>query len=625
MNISWRENIHLELTVELKQQLDGSPLRTNGRDRAPLFESIDVDLAQHAENLTEPIPEDLAEEIPGETADPEDPEEQLEEDPAAHAMPFARRLEKVYSSEQYAVEIRDRTTRGSHGNDSDEIVSFALLDAERIYHLPATRQADGSYLISISITTFRNRQEIIDGKWALLPVVGEVLGPPARFDLGIYKQLPDFSRVFMHSGNREAYTITFALTENERRPEIRIRSFAFSRIGRVTRKKRAKQRFRKILLAVRRMMLQLIYTIFRVTRPGRRTPTILFASEQRNRLQGNLEAVNDRMVERGLDREFRILYHFWVATNRDIKTRLVQTMRIARADYLVIDDFFPGLDSLKLRESTQIIQAWHAGVGFKAVGYARYGNAGSPPRENSHRRYTWAIAGSKGLRQTYADVFGIEPEAIVPTGLPRIDGFLAEEQRESALAAFQEAHPEVAGRKLVLFAPTYRGRGIRDAHYDYRRIDFAGLYEYCGEDTVIGFRMHHFIKGEVPIPEEYADRFIDLSHYPDGLGLLHSTDVLITDYSSIIYEYALLDRPILFYAYDRDAYAATRGFQQDYDSSAPGKVCQSFDELLTALRTGDFEQEKVTLFRERNFDAIDTHSSDRFIDWFFLGKMPEEF
>ncbi len=132
--------------------------------------------------------------------------------------------------------------------------------------------------------------------------------------------------------------------------------------------------------------------------------------------------------------------------------------------------------------------------------------------------------------------------------------------------------------------------------------------------------MHHFVRTPVPIPPQFGDRLLDFASFPDTNDLLHVTDLLVTDYSSIIYEYSLLDRPMVFFAYDKDVYAATRGFHRDYDLTAPGKVCETFDDLIAAIRDEDFEQWKIEYFRKENFDRIDTHSSDRVIDWLILGN-----
>ena len=72
-------------------------------------------------------------------------------------------------------------------------------------------------------------------------------------------------------------------------------------------------------------------------------------------------------------------------------------------------------------------------------------------------------------------------------------------------------------------------------------------------------------------------------------------------------------------------YSISRGFHHDYRLAAPGKVCNTFDELLKAIKEKDFEYEKVEAYIERNFDVIDSNSSDRVIDWFLLDKMPQKY
>jgi CDP-ribitol ribitolphosphotransferase len=81
---------------------------------------------------------------------------------------------------------------------------------------------------------------------------------------------------------------------------------------------------------------------------------------------------------------------------------------------------------------------------------------------------------------------------------------------------------------------------------------------------------------------------------------------------------------MVFYAYDREIYAATRGFHRDFELTAPGKVCQTFDELLTALSEQEFDTWKISAFVTENFDHIDTGSADRVIDWLILGEPPAD-
>lgn len=511
-----------------------------------------------------------------------------------------------------------------------ERVGYRLQSVRFGYPVRTTYLGEGRHELVLTITDFHQRRPIPDGTWRL---VAEYEGRDlcaARFPLERVDILDEFTRAFLYMGNTENYTVTFGITEADVRPEFVVRTYRFYRnpvvantdsvrgfAGTVARRTlRAARDPRPVGFTIRflsRLLRRLVGS------PGNR---ILFASEMRSRLEGNLLRVRDRMIERGLDQTFDFTYSFRLPQSSSTLGTLKVIYLLATADIIIIDDYFGLLEYFYLPEKVKLIQLWHAGVGFKSIGYSRFGKYGSPKLHNAHRRYTYAIAGSDHLVDVYAEAFGVEKSAVIATGLPRIDTFLDAETAAAAVRGFEQAHPELSGKRIVLFAPTFRGRGIRDAYYDYDTIDFARWYDWCGDDTVVLFRMHHFVADPPPIPPQFRDRLIDASGFGDTNNLLQVADILITDYSSIIYEYALLRRPMLFYSYDREVYAATRGFHHDFATTAPGKVCDTFDELLRALRDQDFETEKVDAFVAQNFNYVDTGSADRVIDWLILGEPP---
>ena len=100
--------------------------------------------------------------------------------------------------------------------------------------------------------------------------------------------------------------------------------------------------------------------------------------------------------------------------------------------------------------------------------------------------------------------------------------------------------------------------------------------------------------------------------------------MLITDYSSIIYEMSLLKKPMLFFAFDQKYYEATRDFYEPYEELVPGKIVHDFDELMTALKDKDYEFEKMDGFIKKNFKYTDGKSTDRVIDQLIMGIEPED-
>lgn len=383
----------------------------------------------------------------------------------------------------------------------------------------------------------------------------------------------------------------------------------------------AAERVRRIALRpVRRARALLFLFLFRVVRlaarrNGRR---ILFTSDSRAELGGNMRLVYDRMVERGLDREYELMLLFKpsVTVRRSFRDRFRLPWLLARADVIVVDDYQPVIYKVD-DPDVRIVQLWHAVGAFKTVGYSRVGKPGAPnPYGKTHKNYTRVTVSSHADVPAYAEAFGIPEGHVVPTGTPRTDRFFdpacAAAAREAALAAF----PEARGRTTILLAPTFRGDGARTATYDIRRLDYAAMHALCVErDAVWIVRMHPFVRDPLAIPEVLRDRILDGQRSPiDVNDLLFAVDLLITDYSSIVYEYSTLGRPMLFYAYDLEDYVSSRDFYEPYEEFVPGRIVRTFDELLDAIRQADFQVEKVAAFAARHFDHRDAGSTDRVVD-----------
>lgn len=382
----------------------------------------------------------------------------------------------------------------------------------------------------------------------------------------------------------------------------------------------AKGKFRCILKKFKIWVIQTTYNVLerRQKKDGSR---ILFMSETKPAISGNLKYIDARIKERGLDKKFKLSYNFRRTVGRRTSIRKwYETMKLmAQQDFIFIDDYSPTFGFLNLSDRTKLIQVWHAGEGFKAVGYSRFGKKSAPnPVHSCHRKYDYVVTGSERLVDVYSEVFGLPKDHFLPLGMARLDGFLDEDKVAGKKAEFYAAHPECEGKKLILFSPTFRGTGQKSAFYDYTKLDLDEIYDMCGDEYIWAFKMHPFTHGKPQIPDAYKDRIIDLSKAGDINDLYYVTDIMITDYSSTYFEFSLLGRPILFYTYDRTVYEVHRGVQKSILETAPGKVCDTFEELMTALRNKDYELEKTLKFREANFSNYDGHASDKIIDQILL-------
>ncbi len=355
---------------------------------------------------------------------------------------------------------------------------------------------------------------------------------------------------------------------------------------------------------------------------------IVFCSDSRGELSGNMKDVYDRLVARGLDKQFRIdfLLKESVKVRRGIVDKFRAPHLLARADIVIIDDFNPTVKQLHFKPQVKVIQLWHACGAFKTVGFSRTGKKGGPfLTNNNHRVYTHAIASSSHVARFYCEAFGMLPDSVYPTGVPRTDVFFSEEYKIKTVASLYEAMPQLKGKRVILFAPTFRGNGAKSGHYPLHTLDMQAIAALCRRtNSVFVFKMHPFVKDIVYIPDSLSDVIFDLSAEREINDLLFITDTLITDYSSVIYEASLLNIPMLFYAYDLEEYISSRDFYEPFEGFVPGKIVRTLDELLTCVENNDCEQEKVEPFCAKNFEYRDGKSTDRVIDWIILGNKPEK-
>ncbi len=527
-------------------------------------------------------------------------------------------------------EFSDELIEGGFTRHADELKQIigGSYDPDKIYlflrnddylktflvgELPGEDGARDRFSVTINVTAFQGRKQIPDGIYYLSVFHGGV-DLEAGISIDLAKRGFELSRPFVFDKRRQCYLVDFISTDDEQDPVMMMQVMLLRTT--IKRKFEMSRFIRESRDYIIKKLITLYYNVlYRITPHNGKN--ILFSTESRGALSGNLKAVYDRMIERGLDKEYKIsVSERKAAGGHSSRASWLRTVTLfAKADVILLDDYAPMLAWMKLNKGTTLIQLWHAGVGFKSVGLCRFGSNGSPLLDNAHRQYDYAIVGSTALKKIYAEVFGIEEDALIPTGLPRIDKVIDKEENKKKVEAFYQDHPELKGRKLILFAPTFRGVGALTATYPYEKLDMKRIYDMCGDEYVFIFKMHPFIKEKPEILSEYSDRIIDLSGAGDVNDLLPVIDILITDYSSVIYEFSLFRRPILFFAYDRESYSAIRGFQSDYDDFAPGRICTTFDELERAIRTGDFQLEKVDRFVAENFDYLDNGASDRFIDW----------
>ncbi len=337
---------------------------------------------------------------------------------------------------------------------------------------------------------------------------------------------------------------------------------------------------------------------------------ILFVSSRRTDLTGNIAYVNDVLQEKNA----KVLFWLVPGKTKFMTYRAMCSLayKLARSKVVVVDDFTPILNEVWVMEKRTLIQLWHACGAFKTFGFTRVGKDGGPNQTSTnHRYYDYAIVSSSEICRFYAEGFGISENNVKALGVPRTDDFFQEEYMAEIKDKLYKEYPQLKDKKVIMFAPTFRGNGAGSAHFPFEKFDVKKVLEQLSDDYMIIIKHHPFVEMKHPVDASVKDRVLDLSTESEINDLLFITDLLITDYSSVIFEASLLDIPMLFYAFDLEDYVVNRDFYYPFKNFVPGKIVRNIPQICNAINQEDYELHKVKAFKHRFFDHLDGKSSER--------------
>lgn len=300
--------------------------------------------------------------------------------------------------------------------------------------------------------------------------------------------------------------------------------------------------------------------------------------------------------------------------------------RLAAAEVIFLDDASDLVSCLPMRPETKAVQLWHACGAFKKWGMScadlKFGGTReSIKRHPFYRNLSLVTISSPEVAWAYIEAMDLGgSEGIVqPLGVSRTDIFFDEAFRSRARDRVEVAFAPARGKKVLLYAPTFRGHVSTATGPD--KLDIAAMKRALGNDWVLFVKHHPFVKSPEPVPAGCED-FAHLVGDTDGLSiddLLCAADACVSDYSSIVFEYSLFLRPMIFFAYDLDDYNDWRGFYYSYDEFTPGPVVRTSEEVVDYLVHLDerFDRGEVKAFRDKFMSACDGHATDRIVEWTF--------
>ena len=332
---------------------------------------------------------------------------------------------------------------------------------------------------------------------------------------------------------------------------------------------------------------------------------VTFIVDSRESFKGNLDYIKKEFEKRG-NFEFNFFYKDKISFNA--------FKNLATSKYVFLNDNFFPLAFMTFKKQTKVVQLWHAPGASKKFGGSVASDDDVLMLSKISKNTDYLISSSKKIENYYAEAFQVDKSKIKPLGLPRLDYYFENHNLEKLKEDFSKKFGINTNKKIILYAPTFREEKKYNDVFNF--LDLKKFNEVLGGDYVLALRLHPKIKDFYKENIESSEEYIDCSDYPSEQELMMLSDILITDYSSIMIEFGILNKPIIFFVYDLDNYLQTeRGFYYDFKKTVPGKLVYDSDELINAIKNNDFDKDKIPSFIKTQFDVIDGKSSKRVVDF----------
>ncbi|EOP14624.1 hypothetical protein KQ3_04594 [Bacillus cereus B5-2] len=386
---------------------------------------------------------------------------------------------------------------------------------------------------------------------------------------------------------------------------------------------------REIIVTLYLIVFKILFSIANIAPLKNRVTFIMSYGE-------NLIFIYEEMKKQNIDCEVVFLYKstckYEVKNYPDVKAvafetkSIIQTIQaiyhLATSRYIIIDNYFGSLSTIRFKKDVQCIQIWHAAGAFKKFGLL----APAFKKRNKYAQHRFlkvyqnfhkVVVGSDALAEIYMQAFGMTEKNILRTGIPRTDLFFNEEKKQNLIPSFWHKNPDLKKKKVLLYAPTFRDKELNDFEL---HLDIDALYEALKDEYILIIRLHPAIRNNLQYKESYKDFLYDYSSYPNINDLFLVTDILITDYSSVPFEFCLLNKPMIFFAYDLKQYGKKRGIIGDYISDIPGPVAYDSSEIIAAIQGDVLDAKKMGQFKKKWNQYSQGNSSRNLVDYLFHQK-----
>ncbi|TCP19004.1 CDP-glycerol glycerophosphotransferase (TagB/SpsB family) [Scopulibacillus darangshiensis] len=292
---------------------------------------------------------------------------------------------------------------------------------------------------------------------------------------------------------------------------------------------------------------------------------------------------------------------------------------LATSRTVFVDNYYGFLSVTDFKEDVQCIQIWHAAGAIKKFGLEDAAASGRSKKAQErflrvYKKFDKIVVGSDALANVFMKAFNISAGNVVKTGIPRTDLFFDKNAAREIAAGLAINSKIMKEKKVILYAPTFRDTELSAFNL---KLDLDLMQKELGEDYVLFLKVHPAVKTKLNYEQEFPGFVYDYSDYGNINELLLITDILITDYSSIPYEFALLNRPMIFFPYDLEDYKKERGLWDDYESLVPGPVVYTTGDIVDKIKKQAFDLSQIEAFSGKWNQYSKGHSSENLVGLLF--------
>ncbi|MDA1535608.1 CDP-glycerol glycerophosphotransferase family protein [Bacillus cereus group sp. TH254-2LC] len=383
---------------------------------------------------------------------------------------------------------------------------------------------------------------------------------------------------------------------------------------------------REIQIAIYLTIFRLLFNLFRVFPIQKKATFIMSYGE-------NALSIYEKMREKKTDLDVVFLYKptckYKLKDYPEVKSYQFETLSIVNmieavyhlttSKHVIIDNYFGFLSAVKFRKGTECIQLWHAAGAIKKFGllatvFKKRNRRAQKRFVKVYNNFHKIVVGSDALATVYADAFNLSQDQMLSTGIPRTDLFFDKKKKKQIINNFLNENQFLREKKIILYAPTFRDGEIE--HFNLN-LNLEEIYKELHQEYIFLIKLHPAVRNKINYLKQYSDFIFDYSLYPNVNELLLITDILITDYSSIPFEFCLLNKPMIFYPYDLEQYKKQRGFIEDYHATVPGPVVYSTKELIEVIQKNDFNMNDIKTFSQKWNQYSKGNSSGSFVEKIF--------